>query len=180
MPPRTPILRFAASAAVLVSALFSACQPQTDLADPAELATAWEAAVAEVLAAVEAHGAVITGTADETALLAEEDAFATSGLAVFEAAVEAAGAIEPCVGMPTMEGMMPEDNHMMMEGLLTSFSGHEDTMIAAADRPATEQSFQDEVEMGHGDGIGFSTEFRVHVEDGMVECSAEGGHEDME
>ncbi len=176
----TYTLRSTSIVALLALAAVPACQPETELADPLELATAWEAAVAEMLAAVQTHGAVITAAADEAALLAEEDTFATSGIAPFEAAVEAAGAMEPCLGMPTMEGMMPDDNHEMMEGLMASFTGHKDTMVAAVDRLAAEQSFQDELEMGHGDGMGFSAEFRVHAEDGMLECAMEGGHDEME
>ena len=171
-----------AAHAAFLAALLSGCQPpvEDEGADPEVLLEDFEAAVAAVVAASEAHATEVAGAADGAALIAEEAAFASSGHDLFEAALHGAEELASCEGMDTHEGDVgPEDVHGMFEDLDAAFEGHHDAMVDATevDRPGIEQLFQGLVTLHAGHGGDLHDEMHEHADAGELTCPSHGDDE---
>lgn len=162
----------------LMGALFLAsmigCQPVVDdTVAPDTLLDPFEAALEALEAAMTAHNDAVANAADDAAILAEEDAFATSAAALFEESTHTAEELMACTGMDD-DAMSAEDVATMFESLEETFAAHRDAMDAAMDKAAEEATFQAEAALHMGHGGELHDDMHAHADEGELTCMMMG------
>mgnify|MGYP000736827398 CR=1 FL=1 len=166
--------------AALALASLIGCQPvvDDDTVDADVLLEPFEQALEALEAAMTAHNDAVTNAADEAAIMAEEDAFATSAAPLFEECAHTAEELTACTGMHEDESMMPGDVAMMFDSLQETFAAHWDAMDAATDKADEEATFQAEGTLHMGHGAELHDDMHAHADEGELTCMMMGEHAD--